>query len=407
MKKQDLASVTLPETPGVYFFYDKDGAILYIGKATSLHDRVKSYFNQNIVEARGLKILTMLTLAAKVGFQETGSVLEALLLENVLIKKHNPPYNTKEKDNKSYMTVVITKEPFPRVLTMRVRDYEKRFKKGDVQAVYGPFASGTQLRDAMKMVRKIFPYRDTCEESQGTPCFNAQLGLCPGVCSKSITSAAYKKTITRLKQFFEGRRQSVKLSLTREMQTAIKKQEFEGAAKLRDTLFAIDHIKDTSLIKDDTITSFKDSAFRIECFDAAHLSGFARNAVMAVIEGGRPQTGEYRLFKLEDGVNDDYEALATVLSRRFKHTEWRYPDLVVVDGGEAHKRVAEEVIIKLGLLIPVLAVVKDERHKPKDILGRRDLVNNHKKEVLLGNGEAHRFAVAYHKKLRSKNFIAR
>ena len=129
MKKQDLTSLKLPDTPGVYFFVDKQGDILYIGKATSLKDRVRSYFNPDLIKQRGLRLVTMVTLADTVIFQETNSVLEAVLLESKLIKKHSPIYNFKEKDNKSFVCVVITKEKFPRVLLMRVREFEKNSSK--------------------------------------------------------------------------------------------------------------------------------------------------------------------------------------------------------------------------------------------------------------------------------------
>ncbi len=145
MKKQDLEKCGLPDAPGVYFFRDGEGNILYIGKATFLKDRVRSYFNPDLMDTRGLRLVTMITLASTVTYQETGSVLEALLLESKLIKEHDPVYNVKEKDDKSFTCVVITKEKFPRILTMRIRDYEKKFAKKDVAYVYGPFASLPQL----------------------------------------------------------------------------------------------------------------------------------------------------------------------------------------------------------------------------------------------------------------------
>lgn len=182
MKKQYLSTVKLPDSPGVYFFRDNSGAVLYIGKATSLKDRVRSYFNPDLMETRGLRLVSMVTIADSVTYQETGSVLEALLLESKLIKEHRPMYNAKEKDDKSFTCVVITKEAFPKVLSMRIRDFEKRFSSKDALAVYGPFASLTQLREALKIIRKLFPYRDRCEIGQSKPCFNAQIHLCPGVC---------------------------------------------------------------------------------------------------------------------------------------------------------------------------------------------------------------------------------
>jgi excinuclease ABC subunit C len=286
MKKQDLAQCGLPDAPGVYFFRDEEGGILYIGKATSLKDRVRSYFNPDLMATRGLRLVTMVTLAKTVTFQETGSVLEALLLESKFIKEHTPIYNTKEKDDKSFTCVVITKEEFPRVLVMRIRDYEKRFTKKEVTTVYGPFASLSQLREAMKIIRRMFPYRDTCEVGSNKPCFNAQLKLCPGVCVGKISQVEYKKNISNIRKLFEGKKTEIKASLEKDMKEYAKRQMFEKAATARNTLFALDHIKDISLIKEDEILSFKNNNFRIEGYDVAHISGTSRVGVMVVMEGG-------------------------------------------------------------------------------------------------------------------------
>jgi excinuclease ABC subunit C len=402
MKKQYLSTVKLPDSPGVYFFRDNSGAVLYIGKATSLKDRVRSYFNPDLMETRGLRLVSMVTIADSVTYQETGSVLEALLLESKLIKEHRPMYNAKEKDDKSFTCVVITKEAFPKVLSMRIRDFEKRFSSKDALAVYGPFASLTQLREALKIIRKLFPYRDRCEIGQSKPCFNAQIHLCPGVCVGAITEEDYKKNITNIRKLFGGKKTEIKKSLEKDMKEYAKKHLFEKAASVRNTLFVLDHIKDISLIKEDEILSFKETDYRIEAYDVAHISGTSRVGVMVVIEGKEKAKDEYRKFKLEEKVNDDYEGLRQILIRRFSHKEWRYPDLIVIDGGVAHKQVAEKVLAGLGLLIPCVSVVKDERHKPKDILGDKVHVDYHKKDILLANGEAHRFAIGYHKALRNK-----
>src|SRR3989344_5936390 len=150
MNSQDLKKFNLPDAPGVYFFLGKSRKILYIGKATSLKDRVKSYFVRDILMTRSLLIAKMLEEAKKVEFIETDSVLEALLLEASEIKKHQPIYNSKEKDDKSYNYVTITEEDYPQVLITRG------------SGTYGPFPHGGELKEALKIIRKIFPFRDTC-----------------------------------------------------------------------------------------------------------------------------------------------------------------------------------------------------------------------------------------------------
>jgi excinuclease ABC subunit C len=123
---------------------------------------------------------------------------------------------------------------------------------------------------------------------------------------------------------------------------------------------------------------------------------------MTVIEGGEKDKSSYRKFILEEGINDDYGGLITLLKRRFAHAEWRTPDLIVVDGGEAHRSIAEKLLVELSILVPVVSVVKDKAHKPKDILGNKVHVDSHKKDILLANAEAHRFAITFHKEKRSK-----
>jgi excinuclease ABC subunit C len=408
MRKQDCQKLKLPDNPGVYFFRDKEGTILYIGKATSLKDRVASYFNPDLMTRRGLRMVTMVTIADTVTFQETQSVLEALLLESKYIKEHQPPYNAKEKDDKSFACVVITKEDYPRVLAMRIRDFEKKFEKKGVLVVYGPFPSMGQLRDALKIIRKLFPYHDRCDActnkdiSACKPCFNYQIGLCPGVCIGAISKEEYKGHIKNIRRLFEGKRTEIKKDLEKDMKEQAKNQQFERAVKTRNTLFALDHIRDTSLIKEEEILSFKDAAFRIEAYDVAHISGKHRVGAMVVLEGKEKAKDQYRKFKLEENVNDDYEGLRQILLRRFNHKEWRFPDLIVIDGGVGHKQTADRVLAHLGLLLPTVAVVKNERHKPKDILGDKVHVDNHKKEILLSNAEAHRFAIGYHSTLRNR-----
>jgi excinuclease UvrABC nuclease subunit len=192
----------------------------------------------------------------------------------------------------------------------------------------------------MKIIRKMFPYRDVCEEKSSRPCFNAQLGLCPGVCVGTISRAEYKKNIANIRRLFEGKRTEIKRSLEKDMEMYAKRQLFEKAATVRNTLFALDHIRDISLIKEDEILSFKDTTFRIEAYDVAHISGTSRVGVMTVIEGKRLAKDEYRKFKLEEAKNDDYEGLRQIMTRRFSHREWRYPDLIVIDGGQGHKQTA-------------------------------------------------------------------
>lgn len=393
----------LPELPGVYFFLDAKGEILYIGKATSLRDRVRSYFSGDIFETRGPKIVLMLERAASIAFRETDSVLEALLLESRLIKEYQPAYNTDEKDDKSFNHVVITDEDFPRVLVVRGRDFAQGKFREPVRKMFGPFPAGTQLREVMKIIRRIFPFRDTCLPGVGVACFSAQIGLCPGVCVGTLSALEYRKIVHRIELFFEGSKSILVKSIERDMRREAAALHFEEAGRLKQQLFALTHIQDVSLVKND-LKEMK--PHRIEAYDVAHLAGEETVGVMTVIERGRPNKDAYRQFVLrgEHGGND-LSALEEVLTRRFGHPEWTWPEIVVVDGALLQQGVAERVLALVGLTIPVLGVVKNSRHQPDHLIGPESLLKRFQSEVLLANAEAHRFAIALHRKRRRQALL--
>ncbi|NCO61877.1 GIY-YIG nuclease family protein, partial [Candidatus Kaiserbacteria bacterium] len=189
MEKEELAKLKLPDTPGVYFFLGTRKEILYIGKATSLKNRVRSYFVNDILETRSPLIEQMVTLAKTVEFTTTDSVLEALILETNLIRSHKPKYNTKSKDDKSYNHLIITNEDWPRVLVVRGKDLTEKYTSDEIKYHFGPFTSGTLFHEAIKIVRKLFQFYDTktavdapqSKFVRGKIDFNRQLGLYPDV----------------------------------------------------------------------------------------------------------------------------------------------------------------------------------------------------------------------------------
>lgn len=399
---QDMVK-KLPNKPGVYIFRGPKRAILYIGKATSLRSRVASYFNKNLIATRGPILVGMVEAARSVDHIETDSVLEALILEAYLIKKHQPPFNTKEKDNKSFNYVVITKEEFPRVMTMRGRELD--VYEPEMKYVFGPFPSSSVLREALSLVRKIFPFRDKCKPGSGVLCFNAQIGLCPGVCAGKLPRIEYARTIQRIKLFFEGRKKQLLKDLERDMKRAAKELKFEEASRLKRTIFAMNHIQDVALLKAGFEVPSGDlgKTFRIEGYDAAHISGTNTVGVMTVVENNEVKKSDYRKFKIKTSTNDDNASLREILTRRFAHTEWPMPHLIVVDGGKAQLNTAEKALAEWGIKIPVVGVVKDEHHRPREIIGDRDARTTYERAILLANSEAHRFAITYHRLLRDRS----
>jgi len=411
MRREDLRKYKLPDEPGVYSF-KKGRKILYIGKAASLRDRVRSYFASDLINGRSEAIVGMVEEATSLIYIATSSVLEALIVEANLIKRHQPPYNTASKDNKSFNYVVITKEAYPRVLVVRGRELFQNygFRKPLYISglrnhyIYGPFPHGGQLQEAVRMVRRIFPFRDKCVPQRGKPCFNRQIGLCPGVCTGEISREEYARTIRKVCQLFSGNFKGLKRQLTCEMREAAQQEDFEEAEKLHRQVSALEHIRDVSLIKNEKLVS-AGGGTRIEAFDIAHTAGKETVGVMTVVDNGEPYKAAYRKFTVRTATNDDVAALKEVLSRRLNHTEWPLPQIFVVDGGKAQLRAASNVLKSAGLMIPIVGVVKDEFHRPERLIGDERMIQAHERDILLANNEAHRFGIAFHRKRRGKSIL--
>ncbi|OGI68119.1 hypothetical protein A2738_02975 [Candidatus Nomurabacteria bacterium RIFCSPHIGHO2_01_FULL_42_15] len=414
----------LPDKPGVYFF-KKGKDILYIGKATSLRERTKSYFSKDLINTRGPLILDMVFKANNIKWEVSDSVLEALILEANLIKKHQPYYNTREKDDKSFNYVVITTEKLPKVVIVRGSNIKNQVFKN----IYGPYTSGMQLREAMKIVRRIFPFLD--DKSKNYLEFYKQINLVPDSNDRKM----YLQNIRNIKLFLKGKKKKILKNLQKEMKEYAKRREFEKAGEIKRQIFALQHINDVALIKDGgqyalertlgrsgddgqrkfSTKNFRGESksmlpevFRIEAYDVAHMGGKNMVGAMTVVEDGEVEKSEYKKFRIRTQTDaNDTGALAEAIERRLKHTEWPYPHLIVVDGGIAQINVTKAILSRLKVSIPIVSVLKDERHKPKAIMGDEKFGLKYKREILLVNSEAHRFAIAYHKKMRNKNFLPR
>ncbi len=444
MKRQELPK--LPDGPGVYIFRGpltphpnplprgegvllrssasspRESAILYIGKATSLRDRVKSYFGKDLIKTRGMGLVDMVTRATTVTFEETLSVLEALVLESVLIKKHKPFYNTKEKDDKSHYFVAITDETHPIILLERGKNID--FKKLQttnykLRTVFGPFPHGPMIREGLRILRRIFPFDTPQSMKKNHSVFYRQIGLAPDV-SNPQAHIRYLESIRHIALFLSGKSKELAKSLERDMKAAAKSGEFELAAQLRNQLFALRHIQDVALLKHDLaplslgerVGVRAEESFRLEAYDIAHISGSSMVGVMTVVTDGLPaQAGEpdkssYRKFIIRSvSKSNDPAALREVLERRMKHSEWPMPNLIVVDGNEVQRSVAVGILESMKFDIPVVAVVKDERHKPRAILGDESIISKHKRAILLANSESHRFALSFHRDRRGKKLL--
>ena len=225
----------LPDKPGAYMMKDAQGEVLYVGKASSLRNRVRSYFQKG--QAHQPKLLVMMPRVKDIDWLVTGSELEALMLECNLIKQHHPRYNVCLRDDKHYPYLcVTTSEPFPRVLVVR------RVKQ-DGNRYFGPYADSSALRESLRLIRKIFRIRSCNKKLTGQehdrPCLNLHLGQCESPCSGRIAREAYAGSVRDACLFLEGRSESLAASLEKEMAAAAEALEFEKAARLRDQAWSL------------------------------------------------------------------------------------------------------------------------------------------------------------------------
>ena len=431
----------LPDEPGVYFYYDKQDKLLYIGKATSLQRRVGSYFSK----AHDNRIAEMVSKITRIDYEQTPTVIEALVLEANQIKQLRPYYNILEQDDKSFLYLVITNELYPRPKLLRghelkhlgINPFQKHLTvqaKKHFLAVFGPYTSSRSLKMALDLIRKSIPW-SMCEPPEITgkrkPCFYVHLKKCPGVCTGSISKQAYRKIIRDLILFFQGKKGQIIRLFKKEMMKAIKEERFEEAGQFQKKIFALEHITDIALItKDETIwkgTSFMngiDLSSRIEGYDISNISGTSSVGSMVVFEHGKPAKALYRKFKIKTvkGPND-VGMLEEVLRRRLRHVGngfKPFPTLIIIDGGEGQIHRVMEVLKEFDLAIPVIGIAKGFDRKQDrfvyDVRNDYDVRNGLKlflTESAIKQGkelfqqirdEAHRFAVEYHRKVREIGF---
>ncbi|OHA24021.1 MAG: hypothetical protein A3B11_01515 [Candidatus Taylorbacteria bacterium RIFCSPLOWO2_01_FULL_44_26] len=406
MTSKQITKLNLPDAPGIYIFRDKSKRPLYIGRATSLSDRIKSYFGFDLLNARGPRIVDMITKSRSIDFQKTESVLEAIILESQMIKRYQPFYNIDDRDDKSSQYVVITDEEWPRVFLVRARDFDQALKEGSLEykprKYFGPYTEGKLIIGALKILRKLFPFKDKKSRDPRHDAFYRSMGMSPDIGNREERQE-YNQNINYLILFFEGKKKSLRLKIKKEMNSLAGQLKFELAERSKRLLYALDHINDIALIQRQN--SGLNRQFRIEAYDIAHLSGKDVVGAMVVSVGGEFAKNQYRRFKIWRQANDDQAALAEILYRRLDHSEWAYPDIIVVDGNHIQLHSAENVLKSRRVSIPVIAVTKNVKHKPEKLLGHPELIRSHGKDIIALNAEAHRFAIAYHRARSNKSFI--
>jgi len=442
MNLADIKNLNLPIAPGSYQFYNATGKIVYIGKAANLASRVLSYWQKSasLTPAK----YSMLKRIVRIKWIETESEIEALLLEANLVKKYQPDYNVLLRDDKRFAYIKISlDDEIPGVFITRIIDKSGKY--------FGPFTSALAVRETLRALRKIFPY---CLERKikERPCFYYQLGRCLGICAGKISREDYVRQVIRpLVMFLEGKKgriiKNYELRI-RNLEKVNKKLDSEGAtylenqkeigelkyqlANMKQVLEGAKVIGVADKYANDVVELAKILGLpkipeRIEGYDIANIFGREAVGSLVVFSGGEPDKNEYRKFKIRlgQGEANDVRMLAEVLERRFKHTSpqpspykgeggnWPLPDLIVIDGGKAQLNAAVRILKKRRLEIPLVAISKG--------LGLRSSVApdklffpGEKKPLELPlaspalhlikrvRDEAHRFAIGYHRKLRSR-----
>jgi excinuclease ABC subunit C len=424
------AASALPEKPGVYLFKDAKGRTLYVGKARSLRDRVRSYFSGEPVEE---KTRRMLALAADLETIEAASEVDALLLESRLVKDLKPRYNVMLKDDKSYPWLMLSEsEDFPRVEI--TRDTPRKGHRG-----YGPFMDVGGLRRSLQVLQGAFQFR-TCnldiragdsKRRHVRPCLLYHIRRCTAPCADLVSQEAYQEQMEGLKRVLAGDKAGLLADLKRHMAGASERLDYEGAAALRDQIRALESLDKRGRFSDrpddlvgpltpsDGLEELREllglmhPLRRIEGVDIALLQG--QDAVGAVVafEDGIPFKDRYRRYRIKTvSGTDDYAMIREVLSRRFRRAaegdDW-IPQVLLVDGGKGQYSAAVDAVESAGGSgVCLVALAKREErlftpaHPDGILLPRR---SGALRVCQFVRDEAHRFAGRYHHLLRRRRLL--
>lgn len=445
---------SLPSSPGVYWFLDENDNILYVGKAKNLKNRVNSY--RQLTQLQGKTRRLVLT-AIQLKHQVLESELEALLVEAELIRTHQPNFNILLKDDKTPLYIQITDEEFPRVLTVRKKDFEKKHLRGQV---LGPFPSAYKVKEVLGIARKIFPFCNAVRGPEfGTPgnkpCFHFHLDQCTGACIGRVTKEEYGETIKQFTLFLKGKKKDVVREVEQQMKDAAEAENFELAARLRDRVVAIKYVTERkTLLKPDLqLPRLKESLraegliqlrrylaqymnypktypmTRLECYDVSNIQGTNATVAMVTFINGQADTSEYKLFNIRTlNTPNDFAMLQEAITRRQNHHEWGIPNLLIIDGGKGQLRSVLKVwywsipVISIAknpdrLIFPILPpqssdpIIQEGEYQPRDLSALKyeelKLVPDHPVLTLVQQmrDEAHRFSKKQHTRLRNRRML--
>ncbi|MBQ7202228.1 GIY-YIG nuclease family protein [Candidatus Saccharibacteria bacterium] len=406
----------LPDSPGVYFHKNAAGEIIYVGKAAVLKNRVRQYFQKS---KKDVKTEALVAEINDTDWITVDTEMDALFLESEMIKRYMPKWNILLRDDKSVSYVRISmQEEVPDITFTR--------NPMDDKATYiGPFYGKSVVEKSVRMLRRIFPYYT--KPYDGKKSLDTDLGLTPGIEIGKTTAKDYKRNLRKLIRYLEGDREKLLKELEKTMYDEASKGNYELAAEARDQLFGLKELKKKIVFSDKEFLDISsDQALkhlqelldldepprRIEGYDISHQSGTNTVASMVVFINGASARSEYRKFKIHTSTNDDLKSMQEVITRRLKHPEWEYPDLIVLDGGAGQVNAILPIIEPFH--IPVIGRDKSGDHSKsagvKIIIPDKGLVplsaNSHVARLIARiDEESHRFAITYHSLLKRKGML--
>lgn len=429
----------LPREPGVYFHKDAKGEIIYVGKAAILKNRVRQYFQAS--RGRDVKTEALVREIADVDWVTVDSEIDALFLEAELIRRYMPRYNILLRDDKAMSYIRIDYDSdYPTVSTTR-RPLD------DGARYFGPYSSLTTTRQALKLLRRVFPYATRQMAGQKRANLHYHLGLDPGLEEGRTSLEDYRTNLRRLMSYIEGKRVTIIRDLEKEMAAAAKIRDYETAANKRNQLTSLQRLaqqvifsdkefmdisKDYALNELVELLGLPDYPKRIEGYDISHMQGTDVVASMVVFTNGVSDKAEYRKFKTKINHNNDFYNMNETLKRRLSEKNikaWGKPSLVLIDGGKGQLDAAIKARDEQGCnMLPFIGLAKREEqiviakgrsnvslseeklHKLGGFMTESEdfiLLNiphrtNLVKLLQRVRDESHRFAVSYHSVLKSK-----
>ena len=420
--------LNLPDSPGIYQYLNSEGTIIYVGKAKNLKRRVSSYFNR---EHPNGKTRLLVSKIADIRYIVVKTEEDALLLENNLIKKYKPRYNVLLKDDKTYPSICVSNEYFPRIFKTR-----KIIRNGS--SYYGPYSHMPSMLAVMDLIKKLYPIR-TCKlnlspenirAGKFNVCLEYHIKNCKGPCIGQQSHEEYMKNIGEIKDILKGDTQIVSDLLMEEMQALAAEMKFEEAQKIKEMRerykstsreiivpFEVDmemnnvtftvpqrgekkHLLDLSVMnvkqyKVDRLKQaeklnpeqrsvrlmkeiqeqlhMKKMPNHIECFDNSNIQGSDAVAACVVFKKAKPSKKDYRKYIIKTVTGpDDYASMKEVVRRRYSRAIEEgspLPDLIITDGGKGQMEVVREVIEdELHLDIPIAGLAKDRKHRTSELL---------------------------------------